>query len=59
MQNFISSHLHWVAAKGGQSSPEMLVESLGLVDLGRELKEQSRGSLCWVIPHTAEAVFLR
>ena len=36
---------------------EMLEESLGLVVLGRELNEQPPGSLCWVIPHPAEAIF--
>ena len=33
--------------------------SLGLVALGRELKEQPPKSLCSVIPHAAEAAFLR
>ena len=37
-QNFICSHLTWAPAEGGQSGLEMLEESLGLVDLGRELK---------------------
>ena len=53
------SHLPWAAAEGGQSGLEMHEESQGLVALGRELKEQPPGSLCWVIPHTAEAIFLR
>ena len=33
-------------AEGGQSGPEMLEESLGLVALGRDLKEQPLESLC-------------
>ena len=48
-QNFICSHLPWAyRAEGGQSEPEMLEESLGLVTLGRELEEQP-----------AEAIVLR
>ena len=38
--NFGSNLLHWAPAKGGQSRLEMIKESLGLVALGRELKEQ-------------------
>ena len=37
----------------------MAEESLGLVALGRELKEQPPGSLCRVIPHSTESIFLR
>ena len=51
--------LTWGPAEGGQSGLEMLEKSLRLVALGRELKEQPPGSLCRVIPHTVEAVFLR
>ena len=43
----------------GQSGLEMLEESLGLMALGRELKEQPPGSLCLVISLTAEAITLR
>ena len=38
---------------------EMFEESLWLVALKRELKEQPPGSLCRVISHTAEDLFLR
>ena len=44
--------------EGGQSELETYEESLELVALGKELKGQLPGSLCSVIPHTAEAVFL-
>ena len=43
----------------GQNGLETCKESLGLVALGREMKEESLGSLCWVIPHTARAILLR
>ena len=42
-QNFVCSHLPWALAEGGQSGLEMLEENLGLVVLGRELKEQLPG----------------
>ena len=45
-QYFVCSHLPGVPAEGGLSGLEMLEESLGLVALGRELEEQSPGSLC-------------
>ena len=34
-------------------------ESLSLVALGRKLKEQPPESLCWVIPHFTEVIFLK
>ena len=45
--------------KGGQIGQEKLEESLVLVSMRRELKEQSLGSLFWVVPHTAGAISLR
>ena len=42
-----------------QSGIETCEKSLCLVALGRELKEQLTGSLCWVIPHTEEVIFIR
>ena len=56
---YFCSHLPWSQAEGGKSGLEILEESLGLVVLRRELKEQPPGSPCWVIPNTAEATFLR
>ena len=35
-----------VPGEGGHSGLEMLEDSLGLVALGRQLKEQPPGSLC-------------
>ena len=55
-KNLICSHLHWALAEGGL---EILEQSLWLVALGRELKEQPPGSLCSVIPNTAGDIFLR
>ena len=43
--------------EGQQSILEPHEKSLELVALGRELKGQLPGSLCSVIPHTAEAIF--
>ena len=45
-QNFVGRHLPWVLAEAGLSGLETLEESLGLVALGRQLKEQLPGSLC-------------
>ena len=53
LQNLVCSHLPWDPAEGEQSGLETLEKTLGLVALGRELKKQLPGSLCWVIPHTA------
>ena len=59
-QHFIGSYLPWAQAKTGQGGLEMHEESLvGLVTLGKELKEQPPGFLSWVIPHTAEAILGR
>ena len=49
----------WAPTEGGQSGLETFEESLGLVSLGRELREQRPASLCWVTPYTAEAICLR
>ena len=59
MQNSIFSHLPCATAEGGQSGLEVHEKNLGLVALGRELMEQPPGSLCYTIPHTAEANVLR
>ena len=48
-----------VLAKGQLSGLDMLKENLGMVTLGRELREQPAGSLSWVIPHIAETIWLR
>ena len=58
-QIFVYRHLPWVPAEEGKSRLETLEETLGLAALVRELKEQPPGSLCWVIPHSAEAIFLK
>ena len=43
---FCFSHLPWALAEGGQGGLKTHEETLGLVALGRELKEQPQGSLC-------------
>ena len=58
-QNFICSHLPWAPTEEVQSGLETCEENLVLVALGRELKGQPPGSLCAIIPHTAETIFLR
>ena len=58
-QNSICSHLPCGPAEEWQSALKMWEESLELVALGREVKEQMPGSLYWVIPHTEGAIFLR
>ena len=42
--SFVATY-HGALAEGGQSGLKTLEESLGLVALGRELKEQPLGSL--------------
>ena len=45
------SHLQPLTV-GGQSELELHAERLGFMSLGRELKGQPEGSLCWVpLPH--------
>ena len=53
---FHCSHLPWALVEGRQSGLEMLEERLGLVALGRELKEPTPGSLCLTVPHAVEAI---
>ena len=43
---FVCSDLPWVSAQGGKSGLETLEETLGLVVLGRKLKEELPESLC-------------
>ena len=57
-ESLLKGPLSWAPGEGGQSGLEMLEDSLAMVALRRALKEQLPGSLCLVIPHTAEAIFL-